>query len=404
MPANNNKAPSASSKRRSIRFVFYFLSFMLIVGVLVGCSSSPYQPLSPQLTSKKQNESKEDLGDDGKPLPAPIRQEHSQWIPVPWSSLPGFDQDRLHEAWNAWLKSCQKPVPLIGDLCLDVRRLSISDGLEQRKWIVSRFQAYKVENLSSNAVGMLTAYYEPELKAHREASDTFSIPLYGVPYGVKAGSLWHTREAMETNTGAMEQLKGHEIVYVADAVDALILQIQGSGRVEVTEPDGTIHWIRLAFAATNNQPYQSVTRWLLDNTEWREFSWPGIKKWASNNQNRVREMLWSNPRVVFFREEPLSNSDDHNGPRGAEGVSLTPGRSIAVDPKSIPYGTPVWLVSEGSNVKLRKLVMAQDTGSAIVGAVRADYFAGSGSEAGEFAGRIKQDLQLWVLWPNNKQP
>jgi membrane-bound lytic murein transglycosylase A len=103
--------------------------------------------------------------------------------------------------------------------------------------------------------------------------------------------------------------------------------------------------------------------------------------------------------MVFFREEPLSDMDAAVGPRGAQGVALTPGRSIAVDRDSIPYGTPVWMVSSGPNLQLRRLVLAQDTGSAIVGAVRADYFVGWGPEAGEVAGRLKQPLQLWTLWP-----
>ena len=103
--------------------------------------------------------------------------------------------------------------------------------------------------------------------------------------------------------------------------------------------------------------------------------------------------------MVFFREEPLTGLDAAFGPRGAQGVPLTPGRSIAVDPQSIPYGTPVWLVSNGPQTSLNRLVMAQDTGSAIVGAVRADWFAGWGAEAGELAGRLKQPLRMWVLWP-----
>ena len=103
--------------------------------------------------------------------------------------------------------------------------------------------------------------------------------------------------------------------------------------------------------------------------------------------------------MTFFKEEAIANMDTAGGPRGAQGVALTPGRSIAVDPGSIPYGTPVWLASRGAAANLQRLVFAQDTGSAIVGAVRADYFAGTGLEAGEFASRMNQSLQLWVLWP-----
>ena len=131
----------------------------------------------------------------------------------------------------------------------------------------------------------------------------------------------------------------------------------------------------------------------------RDATWPGIKAWLAANPRRLQEFLWSNPRMVFFREEALSPLDLQFGPRGAQGVALTPGRSIAVDPQSIPYGTPVWLASQGPVASLQRLVLAQDTGSAITGAVRADYFAGWGAEAGDFAGRMKQPLKLWVLWP-----
>jgi len=155
----------------------------------------------------------------------------------------------------------------------------------------------------------------------------------------------------------------------------------------------------LAFAATNDQPYRSVGRWLLDQGLVRDASWPGIKAWLAQNPQRVQELLWSNPRVVFFREEALSELDAAFGPRGAQGVALTPGRSIAVDPLSIPYGTPVWMASQGPQTSLQKLVLAQDTGSAITGAVRADYFAGWGPQAADLAGRLRQPLQLWALWP-----
>ena len=110
-------------------------------------------------------------------------------------------------------------------------------------------------------------------------------------------------------------------------------------------------------------------------------------------------MFWSNPRYVFFREETRNAAEADLGPRGAQGVPLTAGRSVAVDKDSIPYATPLWLASNGGNGSLQRLVFAQDTGSAIVGAVRADYFAGTGAQAGEYAGRMKQSVRLWVLWP-----
>jgi membrane-bound lytic murein transglycosylase A len=196
-------------------------------------------------------------------------------------------------------------------------------------------------------------------------------------------------------------LRGRALAYVADPLDALILQIQGSGRLSLIEPDGSRRLVRVAFAAHNDHPYKSVGRWLIEQGELRpeQASWPAIKAWARANPKRLNEMLWSNARVVFFREEALP--DPQLGPKGGQAVALTPGRSIAVDPTSIPYGTPVWLDTTEplSNTPLRRVVMAQDTGSAIVGAVRADYFWGWGDEAEAQAGRMKQPLRLWALWP-----
>ena len=201
---------------------------------------------------------------------------------------------------------------------------------------------------------------------------------------------------------ARAALRGRELLYLADPVEAMVLHIQGSGLVRVSEPDGRVRTVRLAFAGTNEQPYKSIGRWLLDQGLTRDASWPGIKAWIARNPSRVQELLWQNPRYVFFREEPLPSTDMASaipGPKGAQGVPLTAGRSIAVDPGSIPYGTPVWLASSGPQTSLQRLVLAQDTGTAITGAVRADYYAGSGPEAGELAGRLKQPLRLWVLWP-----
>jgi membrane-bound lytic murein transglycosylase A len=246
---------------------------------------------------------------------------------------------------------------------------------------------------------LLTAYFEPVLEASREPVAGFTVPLYQPPAGLAQRKPWFTRQEMDTLPDAQAALKGRVIAYLADPVDALILQIQGSGRLRITQPGGGQRWVRLGYAGTNDQPYRSVGRWLLDQGLIKDASWPGIKAWLVQNPQRQQELLWSNPRMTFFKEEAIANMDTAGGPRGAQGVALTPGRSIAVDPGSIPYGTPVWLASRGVQVNLQKLVLAQDTGSAIVGAVRADYFAGAGAEAGELAGRLKQPLQMWVLWP-----
>jgi membrane-bound lytic murein transglycosylase A len=338
---------------------------------------------------------------DGGPLPPSIVQGKSRWVPVRWSDLPGFEDDKLFEAWNAWLKSCERPGPVFSPLCGEVRRLSIATGEEQRAWMTARLQPYRVESLQGAADGQLTSYYEPLLKASRQPGNGYDVPLYRPPVGLGSRKPWFSRQEIDTVPEARAALRGREIAFIADPVDAMSLHIQGSGRLSVTEPDGSQRLVRVSFAGSNDQPFRSVTQWLAEQgagrmtAPWTE----STKAWAAQNPQRVQQMLWSNPRYIFFREEILGDFEAGFGPKGAQGVSLTPGRSIAVDKESIPYGTPVWLASRGNAATLQKLVFAQDTGSAIVGSVRADYFAGTGQEAGEFASRVNQPLRLWVLWP-----
>jgi membrane-bound lytic murein transglycosylase A len=324
----------------------------------------------------------------------------SRWTTVAWSELPGFEEDNLFEAWNAWIKSCERPAPQFASYCGDVRRLSIATGQEQRDWMRLHFQPQRVESLQGDPNGLLTSYFEPQLDASPVPTAQFSVPIYQPPRNLAQRKPWFNRREIETLPEAQAALQGRAIAYVADPVDALVLQIQGSGRLRLAQADGTSKLVRVAYAGTNDQPYRSVGRWLLDQGLIKDASWPGIKAWLAQNPQRQQELLWSNPRVVFFKEEPLSELDAGFGPKGAQGVALTPGRSIAVDSGAgIPYGTPVWLASAGAQTRLQRLVLAQDTGSAIVGAVRADYFAGWGAQAQELAGRLRQPLQMWVIWP-----
>lgn len=265
--------------------------------------------------------------------------------------------------------------------------------------MLARLQPYRIEAASGSADGLLTGYYEPQLKATRQQRTGYNVPLYRAPSGLAPRQPWFTRQEIETLPQAQAALQGRAIAWLADPVDAMVLHIQGSGRLNITEPDGSVKLVRVAFAATNEQPYKSIGRWLLDQNLVRDATWPGISAWIASNPQRVNELLWSNPRYVFFREEPLAELDAQFGPKGAQGVALTPGRSIAVDRQSIPYGTPVWMASSGPAGAIQRLVLAQDTGSAIIGAVRADYFTGWGQEAGDVAGRLKQGLRLWALWP-----
>jgi membrane-bound lytic murein transglycosylase A len=362
--------------------------------MLAGCSSVPLEPPAPAASVAVQAVTAPAAAAG----PAIVR-PRSRWVPVAWSDLPGFEQDALDEAWNAWTRSCERPAPSFAALCPEIRQLTLGTPETQRAWMQQRLQPYRVEPLDGSGDGLLTGYYEPTLEATRQRTATNQVPLYRPPALLGSRRPWYTRQEIDTLPEAAAALRGREIAFVADPIDALILQIQGSGRVRITEPDGSQRVVRLAFAASNEQPYRSVGGWLLQQGAVRDASWPAIRAWLAQHPERVNELLWSNPRTVFFREEPLSLLDAASGPRGAQGVPLTPGRSIAVDKDSIPYGTPVWLASSGPAVQLQRLVLAQDTGSAIVGAVRADYFTGWGADAGELAGRLKQPLRLWVLWP-----
>ncbi len=389
------------------------MTLALIVGSLVACGTPRQAPVEadarPSPATKPLLEAPRASGGmAGMPgTPSPQQSYRSRWIAATWRDVPGWQNDNLQEAWNAWLQNCERPGPLFAPLCKDVRQLILGSDDDRRLWMMANLQPYRVESLEGVVEGLLTSYYEPLFEASAQMRPGFSVPLFAPPEGLaearRGGRAWFSRQDIESNPQVRELLRGRELAWLADPIDALVLHIQGSGRVRLTNPDGSTRVARLAFAASNEQPYQSVGRWLLDRGLIRDASWPGIKAWINSTQQTnprlVQEMLWSNPRYVFFREEVRQAVDADLGPRGAQGVPLTAGRSIAVDKDAIPYGTPVWLSSNGPSGSLQRLVFAQDTGSAIVGAVRADYFAGTGNDAGEFAGRMKQGLRLWVLWP-----
>jgi membrane-bound lytic murein transglycosylase A len=339
--------------------------------------------------------------------PAPILQRAARWVPATWSDLPGWGADRPLEAWGALARSCQRVAPDLqttwARACAEVQGRTPADDASARAWLEQRFVPYRVLPVDANpaAQGLATGYFEPLIQASRVPRGAQQVPLHAPPADLATRRPWFSRAQIETVSTAQAALRGREIAYTADPLDALLLQVQGSGRVRITEADGRVQTVRLAFAGHNDQPYASVGRWLIDQGEIRpgEASWPRIREWARKNPQRVPQMLAANPRVVFFREEALT--DPEQGPRGAQGVALTPERSIAVDPSSIPLGTPVWLDTTEplSATPLRRLVVAQDTGGAITGAVRADYFWGWGERAEAQAGRMKQPLRMWVLWP-----
>ena len=194
-------------------------------------------------------------------------------------------------------------------------------------------------------------------------------------------------------------MAGKELLWVNDPIEAFFLEVQGSGRVELDSGET----IRVNYADQNGHPYQSIGRWLIDHGEIKadQASMQGIKAWARANPARLKELLGQNPSYVFFREQAVG--DPALGPLGAQGVALTPERSIAIDPAFIPLGAPVFMATTfpNSDQPLERLVVAQDTGGAIRGPVRADYFWGFGADAGALAGRMRQSLKMWVLLPKD---
>lgn len=392
--ATKQRRNSKPAVGQTLRLAF----FTGLVALLAACSSPPPPqetpaPGIPVRTSALPRLEPHSIGPS-------VQRPNALWTPVMWSDLPAFEQDDLDAAWPSWVRSCERPAPGWAQVCVHVRELLMASQEDKREWMLQTLQPYLVRKSDGNAVGMLTSYYEPVMHARRIRGGGFEVPLHSLPAGYNSKKPWFTRQQIETLPAAKAALQGREIAWVEDPVDAMVLHIQGSGRLILQEPNGDVIQARVAFAGTNNQPYKSIGRWLLDRRLITDASWPGIKAWVNANPpQRVQEMLWSNPRYVFFSEEDLPAQAQNEGPRGAQGVPLTPGRSIAVDRNSIPYGTPVWLVTAGPTLNESRLVVAQDTGSAIVGAVRADYFAGWGQEAGELAGRVKQDLYLWTLWP-----
>ncbi len=248
--------------------------------------------------------------------------------------------------------------------------------------------------------GLLTGYYEPELRGALARQGNFQTPLHATPPAPPPGQRHPDRGAIEQ--GALEGL-GLEIVYVDDAVDAFFLHIQGSGRVVL--PDGQV--LRLGFAAQNGHPYVAVGRTLIERGAVRreEMSMQAIRRWlAEAPADQAATLLRSNPSYIFFRR--IDDLKPEEGPIGAMGVPLTPGRSLAVDFAHVPMGAPVFVSSRDplDGRPLRRLMLAQDTGGAIRGAGRGDLFWGWGAEAGERAGRMREPAEMFLLLPRVPPP
>jgi membrane-bound lytic murein transglycosylase A len=337
--------------------------------------------------------------------------------PVEWSSLQSWASDNQSEVWDGFLKSCQKlSHEQWQEVCLLAKSSGDLSDAEVRDFFESNFDVRPVYAEGGVTQGLITGYYEPLLKGSWERSEEFRYPLYGVPKDlliVDLGRIYpqlknmRLRGKLDGNKvvpyydraqldGDQDLLQGTEILWVNSLVDVFFLHVQGSGQIKLT--DGST--VAVGYAGQNGHPYQSIGRVLIEMGELdkEEVTLFTIKDWLKSNPTRMNEVLSKNPSYIFFELRDAQA----DGPVGSLNVTLTPKRSIAVDRNVIPLGAPVWLQTTLPNEQqspLNKLMLAQDTGGAIKGHVRADVFWGRGDEAEKMAGLMKQQGELYVLLP-----
>lgn len=352
------------------------------------------------------------------PVPPPKPEPTPLMTPTTFGALPGWEQDDLREAWPAFMASCGVLVKKDewNEACSVARTVDRADGNAIRLFFESFFVPNQVRAADGADSGLITGYYEPMLHGARKRGGPYQTPLYRVPddlLTVDLASVYPDLKGMRLRGrlvgkkvvpyGTRAEIEradaaGKELLWVDDPVEAFFLEVQGSGRVQL---DDTRETVRVAYADQNGHPYKAIGRWLVEKGELRvdQASAQGIKAWIAANPARRQELFNANPSYIFFREERLP--DPSVGPKGALGVPLTPARSVAIDPQFLPLGAPVYLATTQANsdVPMQRLMLGQDTGGAIRGAVRADFFFGFGSEAAENAGRMKQRGMIWVLLP-----
>ena len=357
-------------------------------------------------------------------------------IPATWSDLPGWKHDNVAEMRPALERSCavmnrRSPTAKIGPsglagiagkwqrACQIVLSTDPDQPDDFRKALEAVFNPYSVQDETGSRDGLFTGYYEASLEGSRTRSSLYHTPLYQRPGDLVMVQLGDFRDDLKGRRIAGRiingQLKPYEdrgeivagqsaselepLVYVADPVEAFFLQIQGSGRILLDDGDE----MRVGYAAQNGHPYVAIGRTLIDQGELtrENVSLQSIRDWLKRNPDRADEIMNSNPSYVFFREI------EGEGPIGGEGVALTAGRSLAIDRSLLPYGVPVFLDADDPmqpGKRLQRLMMAQDTGGAIRGAVRGDVFWGYGSDAEERAGNMKSSGRYWLLLPKVALP
>ena len=355
--------------------------------------------------------------------PAPPVEYRGKLEAAAWGDIPEWGKESLYPSLDAFVKSCavlEKQDPWKG-VCAGAATFGpASPERDIADFFQLNFDPWTVVNPDASTSGMVTGYYEPLLHGSRAKSARYKYAIYGVPpdlltidlssvypdlkYKRLRGRLEGNKVVPYFSRGDIDdsaaRLAGNEIVWVDDAIDLFFLHIQGSGQVEIDNGER----IRVGYADQNGHPFRSLGRALIERGEIpaERASMQGIKDWARRNPKKVQKFLDKNPSYVFFRVLP----DDLSGPLGALGVPLTPERSIAVDSRVVPLGVPVYLSTSYPNTAepLNRLMVAQDTGGAIAGAVRADFFWGFGDAAGAQAGKMRQSGRMWVLLPKGYTP
>jgi len=388
----------------------------------------------------------------GKPNPpGPLRWADTRLEPVAWADVEGWAADDHAAAFAAFRASCRaltgaipsrkdaipsrkktapprdtRPVyaPLT-EICHKARADGTPSAEAARKFFEENFKAVRISKLD-DANGFLTGYYEPIIEGSRQETDDFKVPVYSRPRDlvhmgrrrkgdafpnsgrvvrrISRGKYVPYFDRAQIEDGALAT-RNLELCYLKDPNDLLFAQIQGSARVHFA--DGSL--LRITYDSHNGQPYTPVGRILIERgiIPREEMSMDRIRKWMAENPEGSKELRRQNKSFVFFRNSGLP---EHEEARGAQGVPLTAGRSIAVDRALHVYGTPFFIAAElpidneSSTTKFRRLMIAQDTGSAIVGPARADIYFGAGSEAGRIAGRIKNPARFVMLMPNALDP
>ena len=336
--------------------------------------------------------------------------------PLSFSTLEGWTDDDHAVAFDTFLKSCRAILngtramrsarPFYGALFKVCERAVAAGQLDRdhaRAFFEDNFKPVRVTPAGQTA-GFFTGYYETEVEGSRFPSDEYTIPIYAAPaetVRTHKSKVFADLDRTRIEDGALAG-KELEICYIKNPVDAFFAQIQGSTRVKLD--NGKL--LRLNYIASNGMPYTPVGKFLIDRgiVSKEEMSMDKIREFMEANPDEGKELRRKNRSFVFFQETPLGTHDECIG---AQGVPLTPGRSLAVDKRVHIYGTPVWIdaelpiESEKPETKFRHLLFAQDTGSAIVGPARADIYFGHGEEISHIAGRIKQNGQFVMLAPQS---